>query len=168
MRKLVLLFVFLLTIPAFALEPGEALSNPADEARARSLMAELRCLVCQSESIEASPSSFAREVRALVREQIATGRSDAEIKTFLTVRYGDAILFRPRWGRATWILWLGPFVVLGLGGLMVVIVLRGAGGGAGKGTPSGAHNTEGNAGDLSREEQARLAELLNQDNEPSA
>lgn len=147
MKRLIAIFVILLAVPAGALEPGEALDNPADEARARALMAELRCLVCQNESIEASPSPFAAEVRTFVREQVAAGRSNPEIKAFLTDRYGDEILFRPELAPKTWVLWLGPFVLLGIGALVYVLVLNGA-----RGT--------GIASTLSAEEEAQLAASL--------
>jgi len=141
-------------VPAFAIQPGEALSDPDQEARARALMSELRCLVCQAESVEASPAPFAEEVRALVREQVAVGRSDDEIKRFLTDRYGEEILYRPRLRPGTWLLWLGPFMALGVGGLIVILVIR-----------SSKMATETNA--LSDEEKARLAALLHE-NEPPA
>lgn len=125
MRHALAAIAFLLmALPAVAIEPGEALSNPEQEARARDLMSEIRCLVCQAESVEDSPSPFAGEVRRLVREQVAAGRSDAEIKDFLVARYGEEILYRPRWRPSTWVLWLGPFVALGFGVVIVVLTIR--------------------------------------------
>jgi len=155
MKPFVAILLFILAlVPAFAIQPGEALSDPDQEARARALMSELRCLVCQAESVEASPAPFAEEVRALVREQVAVGRSDDEIKRFLTDRYGEEILYRPRLRPGTWLLWLGPFMALGVGGLIVILVIR-----------SSKMATETNA--LSDEEKARLAALLHE-NEPPA
>lgn len=126
MRAILFLLAVLIAAPALALEPGEALENPADEARARALMEELRCLVCQNESIDASPSPFAGEVRQIVREQIAAGRSEREVKDYLTARYGDAILFRPRMGASTFLLWLGPLILLIGGGAAVMIIISSA------------------------------------------
>jgi cytochrome c-type biogenesis protein CcmH len=154
MRQLVAaLFVMLLAVPALAIQPGEALSDPDQEARARALMAELRCLVCQAESVEASPSPFAAEVRTIVREQVAAGRSDGEIKQFLTARYGEEILYRPRWRPGTWVLWLGPFAALVIGAGVLMLVLRSA---------RGAPEPDG----LSAEEQSRLDEALKEQHPP--
>jgi len=153
MKTVVAILLFILSLtPAFALQPGEALSDPDQEARARVLMSELRCLVCQAESVEASPAPFAAEVRALVREQVAVGRSNDEIKRFLTDRYGEEILYRPRLRPGTWVLWLGPFMALGVGGLIVILVIRNS-------------NMPPETNALSDEERARLAALLH-DNEP--
>ena len=127
MRLFALILIMMLSVPALALQPGEALEDPADEARARALMAELRCLVCQNESIEASPSPFAGEVRAIVREQVVSGRSDGEIKDFLSARYGDEILLRPRVGPETILLWAGPFLLLLIGIVVVVLIVRRSG-----------------------------------------
>ncbi len=146
-RVLAVLFLAFLTAPALAVEPGEALGDPTEEARARALMAEIRCLVCQAESVEASPAPFAAEVRALVREQVAAGRSDGEIKRFLTDRYGEEILYRPPLSERTWVLWLGPFIILILGGAIVAIVLARARG-------------DVPADELSQDEETRLAEAL--------
>lgn len=152
-RLLAVLFIVFLAAPAFAIEPGEALSNPEQEAHARALMGEIRCLVCQAESVEDSPSPFAGEVRRLVREQVAAGRSDAEIKDFLVARYGEEILYRPRWRPSTWLLWLGPFVALGLGVVIVIFTIRAARGA--KLAP---------ATPLSDDEQAALKRLLENEN----
>jgi len=152
---LIVLLVLGFSAPAFGVQPGEALSDPAQEDRARSLMAELRCLVCQAESVEASPAPFAAEVRAIVREQVAAGRSNGEIKRFLTQRYGEEILYRPSMGRSTWALWLGPFLILGVGALVVVSVLRRARGEEGQ-------------GELTADERARLDKALKSNAPPDA
>jgi len=81
-------------------------------------------MVCQNETIEASRAPFATEVRRLVREQVVAGRTDQEIKLFLSSRYGDAILFRPPMGPATWALWLTPFLLLVFGGVAVIVSVR--------------------------------------------
>ena len=152
-RIVVALCIFLFALPAFAIEPGEALSNPDQEMRARALMGEIRCLVCQAESVEDSPSPFAGEVRQLVREQVAAGRSDTEIKNFLVARYGEEILYRPRWRPSTWLLWLGPFVALGLGMVIVIFTIR-----ASRGAKLAP------AAPLSDDEQAALKRLLEREN----
>jgi cytochrome c-type biogenesis protein CcmH len=97
---------------------GETFSDPALEARARHLQRQLRCLVCQGESIDESNSTFAADLRRLVREQIAAGKSDQEVQDFLLARYGDFILLKPPVRPYTWLLWLAPFLVLaGAGGV---------------------------------------------------
>jgi cytochrome c-type biogenesis protein CcmH len=86
--------------------------NPEDEHRYRALIAELRCLVCQNQSIAESSAPLAEDLRAQVRDQIAAGRSDAEIVDFLTARYGDFVRYRPAFKGRTLLLWLGPFALL--------------------------------------------------------
>ena len=111
MRTLV--FAFLLAVsPALALEPGERLADPALEARARAISAELRCLVCQNESIDESNAGLARDVRRLVRERLAAGDTDREAVHAVVSRYGDFVLLRPPVKPATWLLWFGPAAVL--------------------------------------------------------
>lgn len=102
---------------AAAADPGERLQNPAAEARARALFTEIRCVVCQNESIDDSEADLARDLRMTVRRQVAAGRSDAEIKAFLVRRYGEFILLRPVFSLANALAWLTPFaiVVVGLG-----------------------------------------------------
>ncbi len=159
MRWCVIFIALFIASPLNALEPGEALEDPAMELRARVLMSELRCMVCQNETIEASPSPFAGEVRLLVREQIVAGRSDGEVKAFLSARYGDAILFRPPMGPATWALWLAPFILLGLGGIITVIVIRSA-------RASADANSEAKSvvsAELSAKEKKQLESILRQD-----
>ena len=118
-RRLVLLVVALLLAGggARAVEPDEVLQDPALEARARSLSAELRCMVCQNQSIDDSEAPLARDLRLLVRERIASGDSDAQVIDFLVARYGEFVLLRPRFERQTLLLWLlTPLVLVG-GGL---------------------------------------------------
>jgi len=100
-------------------DPAERLPDPAQEARARALFRELRCVVCQNESLEGSEAELARDLRGLVREQVAQGRSEAEIKAFLVERYGEFVLLRPRFDAANAALWLTPFAVLLGGGLLL-------------------------------------------------
>lgn len=105
---------------AAASDPSDRLADPAKEAHARALFRQIRCVVCQSESIDESEADLARDLRRTVREQVAAGRSDAEIKRFLVARYGEFILLRPRFSGATLLLWLAPAVLLvGAGGLLL-------------------------------------------------
>lgn len=110
---------------AAAVEPDEMLADPALEARAQALGAELRCVVCQSESIELSTAPLAHDMRLLVRERIKAGASDAAVKTFLVARYGDYVLMRPPVKRETLLLWGAPALALGGGAIAAWIVLRG-------------------------------------------
>jgi cytochrome c-type biogenesis protein CcmH len=108
-----------------ATSPGEMLADPAEEARARALSQELRCLVCQNQSIDDSDADLAKDLRRIVREQIAAGHSDAEIKAFLVARYGEFVLLEPPVKPTTWLLWAGPFLVLVLGGgALAIVALR--------------------------------------------
>ncbi|WP_051329131.1 cytochrome c-type biogenesis protein [Geminicoccus roseus] len=95
-----------------AISPAEQLADPAQEARARALGQELRCLVCQNQSIDDSDADLAKDLRRVVRERIEAGDSDREILDYLTDRYGEFVLLRPPVSRATWVLWFGPLVLL--------------------------------------------------------
>jgi cytochrome c-type biogenesis protein CcmH len=97
---------------AVALEPGEMLKDPALEARARALSAEMRCLVCQNQSIDESEAPLAKDLRVLIRERLVAGDSDPEIVDFIVSRYGEFVLLRPRFSAGTALLWLGPFLIL--------------------------------------------------------
>ncbi len=113
---LILAAVSLLAAPVFAQEPpptpDRALPNAAQEARAQALFDDIRCVVCQHEAIADSPAGIAADMRRLVREEIAAGRSDAEIRTDLVERYGDFVLFTPPMRGSTWLLWFGPLAAL--------------------------------------------------------
>jgi cytochrome c-type biogenesis protein CcmH len=109
---------------AAAADPSERLQDPAQEARARSIFKDVRCLVCQNESIDDSEAELAHDLRRIVREQVAAGRSDAEIKRFLTDRYGEFVLLTPRFSAGNLALWGGPFLVLVLGAGLLVARLR--------------------------------------------
>jgi len=113
MRRLLILAAFLAGLaPALALTPDELLKDPALEARARAISAELRCLVCQNQSIDDSEAPLAHDLRSLVREQLVEGKSDAEIMAFVVERYGQFVLLKPRLTGETLLLWGTPFAVL--------------------------------------------------------
>lgn len=99
------------------------LADPADEARAQSLEREIRCVQCQNEPIAQSTADIARDMRALVRERVAAGDSDTEIRAFFRSRYGDFVLFRPPFDSRTWLLWGAPILLLG-GGLAAVMAAQ--------------------------------------------
>ena len=109
--------------PALAVNPDERLADPALEARARALGKELRCLVCQNQSIDDSNADLAHDLRVLIRARIAAGDSDSQVLAYLQARYGDFVLLRPPVDPATWALWFGPAAVL-LGGVGVLVARR--------------------------------------------
>ena len=98
--------------PVRAVEPGEMLADPALEARARRLSQELRCVVCQNQSIDDSNAPLAHDLRVIVRERLATGDSDAQVLAFVEARYGEFVLLRPRFKPQTLLLWLAPLLLL--------------------------------------------------------
>lgn len=105
--------------PTFAVQPDEMLKDPAAEARARKLSAELRCLVCQNESIDDSNAPLAKDLRLLVRERITAGDTDPQIRSFLVQRYGEFVLLRPPFSIRTMALYGAPFATLALGGWLI-------------------------------------------------
>jgi len=108
-----------------AVPVADTFSNPATETRARALQRQLRCLVCQGESIDESGATLAADLRHLVRQQIADGKSDSQIKDYLVARYGDFILMQPPLQADTYVLWLAPFIVLlGAGGVAFWAIRR--------------------------------------------
>jgi len=107
----------LMTSPAFAVQPDEIMGDPAKEARARDLSRELRCMVCQNQSIDDSEAPLARDLRLLVRERIAAGDSDTQVMDFLVARYGEFVLLKPPFNPHTLLLWLLPPLALAGGGL---------------------------------------------------
>jgi cytochrome c-type biogenesis protein CcmH len=109
---------------AAAADPADRLADPAQEARARAIFADVRCLVCQNESIDDSEAELAGDLRKVVREQVKAGRSDAEIKHFLTDRYGEFVLMTPAFSWVNLALWGGPFAVVALGAGLLVTRLR--------------------------------------------
>jgi cytochrome c-type biogenesis protein CcmH len=141
---------FLMPLTARAVQPDEVLMDPRLEARARSLSAELRCMVCQNESIDESNADLARDLRLLVRERLQAGDSDDQIRTFLVRRYGDFILLKPPFKLETWLLWSAPFLVLVAGGGIILVSRR-------------RQNNSIPANPLSGAERARLDALLEED-----
>lgn len=120
-----LLFALLLPLQAMAIAfDVEQLPDPTQEARARALMRELRCLVCQNQSIEDSNATLAKDLRKIVRQRIDAGDSDAEVRQFLVDRYGEWVLMRPPFKLTTLLLWLGPVLLLAVGGIALLIGIR--------------------------------------------
>ncbi len=145
MKGLLLLLCLCLSAPAHAIGVDtDVLVDPAREARARSLMEELRCLVCQNQSIADSDATLAEDLRHIVRERIVAGSSDTQIKAYLVQRYGNWILLDPPIAPATWLLWFGPVLMIGIG--VAVYVRR-------------THRRIGDVEPLSDEEQHRLDRL---------
>jgi cytochrome c-type biogenesis protein CcmH len=105
--------------PACAVQPDEIMADPAKEARARELSRELRCMVCQNQSIDDSEAPLARDLRLLVRERIAAGDSDGQVMDFLVARYGEFVLLKPRFNPHTMLLWLIPPLALLGGGFAI-------------------------------------------------
>jgi len=109
---------------AAASDPAERLPDPVQEARARELFRDVRCLVCQNESIDDSDAELAQDLRRIVREQVQAGRTDGEIKAFLTDRYGEFVLMKPSFSAGNLALWFGPFLVVALGVGLLLLRLR--------------------------------------------
>ncbi len=144
---------------AFAVLPQERLADPALEARARALSQQLRCQVCQNQSIDESNAPLAADLRRIVRERLAQGESDRDVLAYLSQRYGDYVLLRPPVGPATWALWFGPALILGAGALGVWTYFRRRRVGA-PGPAALAPEP------LAPEEEARLAHLLDPSKNP--
>jgi cytochrome c-type biogenesis protein CcmH len=140
--------------PAFAVQPDEIMADPAKEARARELSRELRCMVCQNQSIDDSEAPLARDLRILVRERIAAGDSDRQVIDFLVARYGEFVLLKPRFNPHTLLLWLVPPLVLVGGGIALWRFGRRRPT-ASAATAAGAH--------LTPEEEKRLAALMSEE-----
>ena len=148
LRPLLVLGLALVAGSAAAVQPDEVMKDPALEARARTLSAELRCMVCQNQSIDDSDAPLARDIRLLIRERIAKGDSNATVRSFLVSRYGDFILLKPPLELDTLLLWLSGPLTLALGGLGLYLARRRA---AAPAPP------------LSAEEEKRLAEIAGGD-----
>jgi cytochrome c-type biogenesis protein CcmH len=124
------------------------------EARAREISKELRCLVCQNQSIDDSNAPLARDLRVLVRERLVAGDDDTGVLSYITARYGDYVLLRPPFKASTYVLWIGPVIILLLGALGAALFLRG------RNRPVTAGDTEA---PLTPEERKRLDKLLRED-----
>ena len=119
MMKWLLIGLMLFSPVVFAIEPGEALDDPVLEERARTLSTQLRCLTCQNQSIDESPSEIAKDLRVMVRERLVAGDSDKQVLAFAVDRYGEFVLLKPRIAIHTLLLWISPFVFVFLGGIFV-------------------------------------------------
>jgi cytochrome c-type biogenesis protein CcmH len=158
-RELVLVSCLVIAAaPSFAVQPDEMLADPTLEARARALSRELRCMVCQNQSIDDSEAPLARDLRLLVRERLKAGDSDSQVLDFLVSRYGTFVLLKPRFGWDTALLWLAPAGVLLLGACGLVVLLRRRSTGAPELEQPG----------LTVAERQRLAELIDEGSKPTA
>jgi cytochrome c-type biogenesis protein CcmH len=138
---------------AHAVQPDEVLADPALESRARALSRDLRCMVCQNQSIDDSDAPLARDLRILVRERLKAGDNDGQVIDFLVARYGEFVLLKPRFAGHTAILWAAPAALL-IGGVIILLVLARRGGVTARSAAT--------ATTLSPQEQARLSELTQQ------
>ncbi len=109
---------------AFAVLPGEMLADPAQEARARAISAELRCMVCQNQSIDDSDADLAHDLRVLVRERITAGDTDSQVIDYIVARYGEFVLLKPRFSVQNALLWGAPALLLVMGGIFVVVAAK--------------------------------------------
>jgi len=139
----------LVAMPACAVQPDEILKDSALESRARALSQELRCMVCQNQSIDDSDAPLAKDLRVLVRERLTAGDNDRQVIDFLVARYGEFVLLRPRLNAHTVLLWLAPFAAIVAGGIGLIMFLRRRSRAELPAAPT-----------LSPDEQRRVAELL--------
>lgn len=144
-----MIFMILTVIPAGAVNPDEVLDDPALEARAREISTNLRCMVCQNQSIDDSDATLARDLRILVRERLVAGDTNEEVTQFLVDRYGEFVLLEPRVNARTWALWAAPPILVLIGIWLIVRRNRRPA----MGEPVG----------LTRQEQRAVEKLLNQD-----
>ncbi|MBK1638834.1 cytochrome C biogenesis protein [Rhodothalassium salexigens DSM 2132] len=153
LSALVVVLALVLTPPAsaVAVDPNGRLKDPQKEALARDIMADIRCLVCQNQSIEDSNADLARDLRQVVRERVAAGDNPDQVKRYLVDRYGDWVLMRPPVDRRTYLLWGGPAILLFLGGALAL---------------ANSRRKRAVAGRLSAEEEARVQSLLDEVNNP--
>ncbi|WP_310214674.1 cytochrome c-type biogenesis protein [Neorhizobium sp. 2083] len=146
-KILLALFIFLAPLPAFAVNPDEVLSNPVLEQRARNLSAQLRCMVCQNQSIDDSNAELARDLRVLVRERLTNGDTDDQVVDYVVSRYGEFVLLKPRLSAKTVILWATPVLLLLVGAIAILVFVR-------------TRPSQRAVAALTAEEQARIEELL--------
>lgn len=124
MRVIVAILALVLALPVFANEAAPAADDPVLEKRVMRLAAELRCLVCQNQTLADSHADLAVDLKNQIRSQMKDGKSDAEIRDFMVVRYGDFVLYKPPLKSTTLVLWIGPFLLLVIGASGLVIYLR--------------------------------------------
>jgi cytochrome c-type biogenesis protein CcmH len=154
LRILIAAFALFTATAAHAVQPDEILKDPALESRARALSKELRCMVCQNQSIDDSDAPRARDLRVLVRERLVAGDSDEKVLQFLTDRYGAFVLLKPQFNAETAVLWLAPLFVLLAGGIGLIAFLRRR--------RAGVPVAAGEGDRLTPAEQARITELMRQ------
>jgi len=116
--------ILAMAVPAFAIDSDEPLADPQQQALYETLTAEVRCLVCQNQTVGDSTAPLAADLRREIRAMVEAGQDEAEIKTFLTERYGDFVLYRPRYTGPAAVLWATPVVLLILGGIVLWRILR--------------------------------------------
>lgn len=143
-----ILLVVLLAAPASAVNPDEVLEDPTLESRARDISAELRCLVCQNQSIDDSDADMARDLRLLVRERLVAGDTDEEVMAYVTDRYGAFVRLKPPMTASTIMLWVLPFIVAAVAVAASAVYLR------------GRKSVAAGDGRLSAEERAELDAIL--------
>ena len=119
------LFVVVTAVSAYAIDAGNAFDDPQMQARYEKITSEVRCLVCQNQTIKDSNAFLAVDLRREIRRMLTEGKTDAEIYDFLVVRYGDFVLYRPRMSGKTLVLWIVPFLLIVVGGLVAFKVVRG-------------------------------------------
>jgi cytochrome c-type biogenesis protein CcmH len=156
LRAAAVALVLLSPVAARAVQPDEIMKDPAQETRARELSRELRCMVCQNQSIDDSDAPLARDLRLLVRERIAAGDSDNQVIKFLVDRYGEFVLLKPRLLPQTILLWGLPPLVLVAGALALILQAR-------RRSASANAAPRAEAAPLTPDEQARLARLISED-----
>jgi cytochrome c-type biogenesis protein CcmH len=148
LRLVLLVVLAALAAPSFAVQPDELMKDPALESRARALSGELRCMVCQNQSIDDSDAPLARDIRVLIRQRIAEGESNEAVRSYLVSRYGDFILLKPPFKPETLLLWLSAPLTLAAGLVAVWLARRRA---------------QAATQALSAEEEAQLAALTSDD-----
>ena len=153
LKLIVVLLALTAAVPAVAVQPDEVLADATLEARARALSKELRCMVCQNQSIDDSDAPLARDLRILVRERLQAGDSDHQVIDFLVARYGEFVLLRPRLALHTILLWFGPPAVLVGGAFALLLMAR-------RRSRRSTTATMPAGGELTPAEEARLAKLL--------
>ena len=146
-RFLLALLLIVVAVPAFAVEPGERLKDPVLEGRAREISQQLRCLVCQNQSIDDSNAELAADLRRIVRQRLVAGDTDQQVLDYVVARYGEFVLLRPRFEPATLLLWIGPLIALLAGAAVAIGLFR--------------RNQGRTPPELDADEQARVDRIMN-------